>query len=115
MNKTELRNELVILFDRDWVDDFIKQYPHGDFQYAQGVSDYVKWEISKTPDRYFAKCPCGKIPESLYIDTSNPVIAYVAGDCCGGWYVSMRTHNMKEDQLIDSARIVWNSKEQPNV
>ena len=60
------------------------------------------------------KCPCGKTPEALDIETCdgnmNPKWAFVTGDCCGMWSVEYRNQyaDIGSDEAMLKAVAAWN-------
>ena len=66
-------------------------------------------------------CPCGKIPETLAIETAydRDKWGYVCGDCCGQWEIEFKTNYLShgDPDLQKIAANAWNSapRAQPEV
>lgn len=56
-------------------------------------------------------CPCGKIPETLmYSEGETCKFAWVAGSCCGEWWIEFRTGYEQHGTLKfrDLGKDEWN-------
>jgi hypothetical protein len=58
------------------------------------------------------RCPCGKVPNSLFVTDANQGGKYanVNGDCCGEWTIEFRTGYSKvgSDDCMSVAVAAWN-------
>lgn len=57
-----------------------------------------------------AVCPCGRVPQSLYI-SDGVKWAFVSPSCCSEWHIEFRTQYNKADtkECMDLAIEAWNS------
>lgn len=55
-----------------------------------------------------ARCPCGKVPESLHIqDGSTYRWRYVTGNCCGEWILEARVSPLEDGETEESRCEKW--------
>lgn len=69
-------------------------------------------------DAEIAACPCGEIPERLYIVEQFSVFAMAAGACCGKWHIAFRRQNcsLGSPELNALALAAWNAaKRRPGI
>ena len=59
----------------------------------------------------FASCPCGEIPERLFVTEQCGHQALVGGNCCGDWHVEFRTkyQAIGSPELTVLALAAWNA------
>lgn len=58
------------------------------------------------------QCPCGKIPNSLFVSyTESQKWANVCGSCCSEWMIEFGTnyHRLDSDECMALAVKAWNN------
>ena len=54
------------------------------------------------------KCPCGKVPVIMVIESEVNKYVFAAGDCCGDWLIEVRVDYAQGQTLHNIVNRAWN-------